>query len=117
MEAAAARTPGAYSIYGSVKHKQVYLYGGLDQSETVLTRGYGMAWGVGGWLLPNFLARVGHEVGAKMRERVVKELTTTFENKYSDEISLTDVLKSEVVARYVTKKTGAKFLINPQLPI
>ncbi|MEM6411653.1 MAG: NADH oxidase, partial [Pseudomonadota bacterium] len=28
MEAAAARTPGAYSIYGSVAHKQVYLYGG-----------------------------------------------------------------------------------------
>lgn len=117
MEGAAARTPGAYSIYGSVKHKQVYLYGGLEPSETVLTRGYGMAWGVGGWLLPNFLARVGPEVGAKMRGRVVKELTTTFENKYSDEISLTDVLKSEVVARYVSKKTGAKFLINPQLPI
>ena len=47
MEAAAARTPGAYSVYGSVAHKQVYLYGGLDTSPTVLTRGYGMAWGVG----------------------------------------------------------------------
>ena len=57
MEAAAARTPGAYSIYGSVKHKQVYLYGGLDTSPTTLNRGYGMAWGVGGWLLPNFLAK------------------------------------------------------------
>ena len=57
MEAAAARTPGAYSIYGSVAHKQVYLYGGLDTSPTVLTRGYGMAWGVGGWLMPNFLAK------------------------------------------------------------
>lgn len=117
MEGAAARTPGAYSIYGSVKHKQVYLYGGLETSETVLTRGYGMAWGVGGWLLPNFLARVGHEVGGKMRARVVKELTTTFANKYSDEISLSDALKSEVVARYISKKTGAKFLINPQLPL
>jgi NADPH2:quinone reductase len=117
MEAAAARTPGAYSIYGSVKHKQVYLYGGLQQSETVLTRGYGMAWGVGGWLLPNFLARVGHEVGAKMRGRVVKELTTTFANKYSDEISLSDALQADIVARYYAKKTGEKFLINPQLPI
>ena len=28
MEGAAARTPGAYSIYGSIHHKQVYLYGG-----------------------------------------------------------------------------------------
>lgn len=117
MEAAAARTPGAYSIYGSVKHKQVYLYGGLDTSETVLSRGYGMAWGVGGWLLPNFLARVGPEVGARMRARVVKELTTTFSNKYSDEISLTDALQADVVARYAAKKTGAKFLINPQLAL
>ena len=50
---------GAYSIYGSVAHKQVYLYGGLDTSPTVLSRGYGMAWGVGGWLLPNFLAKAG----------------------------------------------------------
>ena len=58
MEAAAARTPGAYSIYGSIKHKQVYLYGGLDTSATTLNRGYGMAWGVGGWLLPNFLTQL-----------------------------------------------------------
>ncbi len=117
MEAAAARTPGAYSIYGSVKHKQVYLYGGLDTSETVITRGYGMAWGVGGWLLPNFLDRVGQEVAGRMRGRVVQELTTTFANNYSDEISLTAALQAEVVARYNAKKTGTKFLINPQLPI
>jgi len=117
MEAAAARTPGAYSIYGSVKHKQVYLYGGLNTSETTLSRGYGMAWGVGGWLLPNFLARVGQEVAGRMRARVVQELTTTFANNYSDEISLSDALKAEVVAHYNAKKTGAKFLINPQLPI
>jgi NADPH:quinone reductase-like Zn-dependent oxidoreductase len=117
MESAAARTPGAYSIYGSVKHKQVYLYGGLDTSETILTRGYGMAWGVGGWLLPNFLARAGQEVAGRMRTRVVQELTTTFANDYSDEISLADALQAGVVARYNAKKTGAKFLINPQLPM
>jgi NADPH:quinone reductase-like Zn-dependent oxidoreductase len=117
MEAAAARTPGAYSIYGSVKHKQVYLYGALDTSETTLTRGYGMAWGVGGWLLPNFLARVGHEVAGRLRARVVKELTTTFVNDYSNEISLTDALQADIVAQYNAKKTGEKFLINPQLPL
>ncbi|WP_458790639.1 zinc-binding dehydrogenase [Yoonia sp. MH D7] len=117
MEAAAARTPGAYSIYGSVKHKQVYLYGALDTSETILTRGYGMAWGVAGWLLPNFLARVGQEVAGRMRARVVQELTTTFANEYSDEISLADALQADVVARYNAKKTGAKLLINPQLPL
>ncbi len=70
MEAAAARTPGAYSIYGSVKHKQVYLYGNLDVSATKLQRAYGMAWGVGGWLLPNFLAKASMEVAMRLRARV-----------------------------------------------
>ena len=40
-----------YSRYGSTTHKQVYLYGSLDMSPTVLNRNYGMAWGIGGWLL------------------------------------------------------------------
>lgn len=114
MEAAAARTPGAYSIYGSVAHKQVYLYGGLDVSPTVLSRGYGMAWGVGGWLLPNFLAKAGAEVGERLRARVVAELKTTFASHYTDEISLIEALQSETVARYYAKTTGEKFLICPQ---
>lgn len=117
MEKAAARTPGAYSIYGSIHHKQVYLYGGLDTSPTVLSRGYGMAWGVGGWLLPNFLAKAGPEVGTRLRTRVVTELTTTFASHYTDEISLSEALKADVVARYNAKATGTKFLINPQLPL
>lgn len=114
MEGAAARTPGAYSIYGSIAHKQVYLYGGLDVSPTVLTRGYGMAWGVGGWLLPNFLAKVGPEVGNRLRARVVKELKTTFASHYTDEISLIEALQIENVKRYNAKTTGEKFLVCPQ---
>ena len=115
MEGAAARTPGAYSIYGSVHHKQVYLYGSLDPSPTTLTRGYGMAWGVGGWLLPNFLAKAGMETAIRLRGRVADELTTTFASSYTDEISLADALNADVVARYNAKKTGEKFLVNPQL--
>lgn len=114
MEGAAARTPGAYSIYGSVHHKQVYLYGGLDVTPTVLTRGYGMAWGVGGWLLPNFLAKAGMEVGNRLRMRVAKELKTTFASHYTDEISLSEALQADVVAKYNAKSTGTKFLICPQ---
>lgn len=114
MEAAAARTPGAYSIYGSIKHKQVYLYGGLDVSATVLNRGYGMAWGVGGWLLPNFLAKAGIEVAARLRSRVATELKTTFASHYTNEISLSEALDAETVQRYSAKQTGEKFLICPQ---
>ncbi|MFP6584769.1 MAG: zinc-binding dehydrogenase, partial [Candidatus Hydrogenedentota bacterium] len=114
MEAAAARTPSGYSIYGSIKHKQVYLYGGLDTSPTTLSRGYGMAWGVGGWLLPNFLAKAGEEVSARLRSRVTSELKTTFASHYTDEISLSEALQADVVRRYNAKTTGEKFLICPQ---
>lgn len=113
MEAAAARTPGAYSIYGSVHHKQVYLYGALDQSPTVLNRAYGMAWGVGGWLLPNFLAKAGAEVGTRLRTRVATELKTTFASHYTDELSLAEALDADIVAKYNAKTTGQKFLICP----
>ena len=117
MEAAAARTPGAYSIYGSIKHKQVYLYGALDTSPTTLTRGYGMAWGVGGWLMPNFLAKAGMEVGNRLRMRVAKELTTTFASHYTDEISLSEALDAQTVKKYNAKSTGQKFLICPQMDL
>lgn len=114
MEAAAARTPGAYSIYGSIHHKQVYLYGGLDVSPTTLNRGYGMAWGVGGWLLPNFLAKAGQKVAGRLRARVVAELKTTFASHYTDEISLSQALQPEIAKQYYAKTTGEKFLICPQ---
>jgi len=117
MEAAAARTPGAYSIYGSIAHKQVYSYGSLDFSPTVLNRAYGMAWGVGGWLLPNFLAKAGMETAVRLRKRVADELHTTFASHYTDEISLSEALDADVVKRYNAKKTGEKFLINPTLDL
>ena len=117
MEAAAARTPGAYSIYGSIAHKQVYSYGSLDFSPTVLNRAYGMAWGVGGWLLPNFLAKAGMETAVRLRKRVAAELHTTFASHYTDEISLSDALDADIVRRYNAKKTGEKFLINPTLDL
>ena len=117
MEGAAARTPGAYSIYGSIQHKQVYLYGGLDVSPTILTRGYGMAWGVGGWLLPNFLAKAGTDVAIRLRRQIADELKTTFISHYTDEISLSEALQADVVARYNAKTTGEKFLICPQMDL
>jgi NADPH2:quinone reductase len=54
MEAAATASGGEYSRYGSTVHKQVYIYGGLDPSPTLLTRNFGFAWGIGGWLLTPF---------------------------------------------------------------
>lgn len=117
MEMAAARTPSEYSIYGSTTHKQVYIYGGLDVSKTVLTRSYGFAWGIGAFLLPNFLAKAGMEVAAKLRARVADELTTTFASSYTDEISMVDALQAAVAQRYFAKATGTKYLILPHKDI
>lgn len=113
MEAAANRKAGGYNRYGSSVHKQVYIYGGLDTGPTELFRGYGMAWGIGGWLLPPFLARIGDEAAQRLRRRVVDELKTTFASRYTAEISLAEALEPEIVAAYQRKGTGAKYLINP----
>ena len=76
-----------------------------------------MAWGVGGWLLPNFLAKAGQDVAIRLRKRVADELTTTFASNYTGELSLSDALKAEEVAKYNAKTTGQKYLICPQMPI
>jgi NADPH2:quinone reductase len=115
MEAAATRGGGDYNRYGSTVHKQVYVYGMLDLRPTTLTRGFGFAWGVGGWLLTPFLQRIGRDRAAALRERVARELTTTFASHYTAEISLRDALKPEVVAAYARRATGEKYLINPSL--
>ena len=59
MEAALNRTAKEYSRYGSTTHKQVYIYGGLDRGPTEFERNFGMAWGMGGWLLFPFLQKIG----------------------------------------------------------
>ena len=115
MEAAASRGGGDYSRYGSSTHKQVYIYGALDLRPTTLTRSVGFAWGVGGWLLTPFLQRIGRDRAATLRERVARELTTTFASHYTAEISLRDALNPEIVAAYARRATGEKYLINPSL--
>jgi len=113
MEAAAGRTAKEYSRYGSTHHKQVYIYGGLDRGPTELARSYGMAWGVGGWLLTAFLQKVGPEKGHTLRERVAAEIKTTFASRYDKEVSLAQALRLDEIAVYGKQATGQKYLINP----
>ncbi len=112
MESALSRG-AAFNRYGSDTHKQVYIYGGLERTPTTLDRNFGMAWGIGGWLLPPFLQRVGPEVGQRLRERVANEVTTTFASHYTNRVSLVDALKLENVAAYGRQATGEKTLITP----
>ena len=113
MEAAVNRGVSVYSRYGSTTHKQVYLYGSLDMSPAVLNRNYGMAWGVGGWLLTPYIEKIGPLAFQELKERVARELKTTFASHYSQEISLPEALRPDVVAEYSKRATGKKYLINP----
>ena len=113
MEAALNRSAKEYSRYGSTTHKQVYVYGVLDTGPTVLTRNFGFAWGVGGWLLWPFLQKIGPAAAQKLRERVVAELKTTFASHYTKEVSLAEALQLQEIAVYGKRATGAKYLINP----
>jgi NADPH:quinone reductase-like Zn-dependent oxidoreductase len=113
MEAALNRKAAAYSRYGSTTHKQVYIYGGLDTGPTELVRSYGMAWGLGGWLLTYFLMKTPPADVQKLRQRVANELKTTFASHYTAEIGLAEALDPKVAAAYNRKTTGEKYLINP----
>jgi NADPH:quinone reductase-like Zn-dependent oxidoreductase len=113
MEKSANATAAEYSRYGSNVHKQVYIYGALDTSPTVLTRSFGMAWGVGGWLLTPFLQTAGAETLGRLRARVAAELTTTFASSYTREVSLAGMLNPDAFNRYVKRATGEKFLVTP----
>lgn len=113
MEASANASAGGYSRYGSAVHKQVYIYGGLDRSPTLLTRSFGMAWGVGGWLLTPFLGKIGPEGVIRLRERVAAGLTTTFASSYTAQVSLPGALRLENITAYAQQATGAKYLIRP----
>jgi NADPH:quinone reductase len=118
MEAVAAGASAeTYNMYGSSVHKQVYIYGTLDPAPIELTRGSGMAWGIGGWLLFHFLAKVGPDVEARLKARVASEIRTTFASHYTRTISLLEALDPDVIAAYGRRATGEKFLINPNLAI
>jgi NADPH:quinone reductase-like Zn-dependent oxidoreductase len=113
METAISKTAKVYSRYGSNVHKQVYVYGGLDPRPIELNRAFGMAWGVGGWLLFPFMQKIGAAEGQKLRQRVAAELKTTFASHYTKVVSLQEALKLENIAVYSKRATGEKFLINP----
>jgi len=117
MEAALIRSATEYSRYGSSTHKQVYIYGALDVTPTVLARNFGFAWSIGGWLLWPFLQKIGPAAVEKLRQRIIAELKTTFASHYTKEISLAEALRLDEIAIYGKRATGTKYLINPNKAI
>jgi NADPH2:quinone reductase len=113
MEAAIVRKATQYSRYGSSVHKQVYVYGGLGQGPIELNRNFGMAWGVGGWLVTPFLQKIGPAATQKLKQRVAAELKTTFASGYAGQVSLAEALDVRIIGVYARSATGQKYLINP----
>ena len=114
MERALSRNASGLNTYGSDQHKQVYIYGRLAQGAVTLGQSYGMHWGLGGWLLTPFLQKAGLEKLAEMQTRVAEEIKTTFASHITDELTLSQAIDPENIARYMPKKTGEKYLIKPQ---
>ncbi len=113
MEAALSRSAQEYSRYGTSTHKQVYQYGSLNTAPTEFARNFGFSFGIGGWLLFIFLAKIGPAAAQKLRARVVAELKTTFASHYSHEVSLAGALRMQAISEYGKRATGAKYLITP----
>jgi len=114
MEKAAARTMTEFNRYGSNVFKQLYIYGSLDTAPTTLNRlAFGFQWSVSGWLVTPFLQKAGPEVAARLRKRVVDELTTTFASRFTRTIGLAEALDPDVLRGYERKATGEKYLIDP----
>ncbi|GAC15938.1 zinc-binding dehydrogenase [Aliiglaciecola lipolytica] len=113
MERVGSKDAKGFNTYGSADNKQVYIYGGLDFSPTILNRAYGMTWGIGGWLLMQFLGKQTPEKITKLHHKVANEINTTFAIDFTEELTFDQVLQPEVIQKYMAKKTGEKFFLNP----
>ena len=114
MEQVAVANMKEYSRYGSNQAKRMFIYGRLDVNPTTLTPSYGFGWTLSGWLLFPFLQQAGQETMARMRKRVLDNLTTTFASSYKAKVDLEAMLTKDAILDYREMKTGQKYLVTPQ---
>jgi hypothetical protein len=60
---------------------------------------------------------MGPEKLGAMQARVADEIKTTFASHITDTLSLLEAIDPVNVARYMPKKTGEKYLVQPQKDI
>ena len=114
MERAFSRSASGLNTYGSDQFKQVYVYGRLGMGQITLGQSYGMHWACGGYLLTPNLQKMGPEKLGAMQARVADEIKTTFASHITDTLSLLEAIDPANIARYMPKKTGEKYVIQPQ---
>jgi NADPH:quinone reductase len=68
---------------------------------------------MGGWLLFNFLQKIGDAEAQRLKSRVAAELKTTFASHYAKEVSFAEALRLDAIAVYAKQSTGGKYLLNP----
>jgi hypothetical protein len=113
MEAALLQSGKSAGHYWTTTLKQVYVYGMLDTGPTEVVRNFGMAWGMGGWLLFPFLGRAGPVRTLALKQRVLDELHTTLASRYTKTVSLTELLDPAEIAVFAKRATGQKYLVEP----
>ena len=92
-----------YSRYGSATRKQAYIYGVLDRSPTTIRLNFGLAFGIGGWLLTHYMQTLSASERAQMQAY----------GHYARVVSLVEALHLDEIAAYSQRATGGKYLINP----
>src|SRR3546814_2723875 len=74
MERAAVRKMTNFVRTGSDVFKQLYIYGALDLSPTVLNRpAFGYRWGAAGWIIFSFLRSIGRDGLDRLTQRMLSE--------------------------------------------
>ena len=59
------------------------------------------------------IRKIGMEKFQGMRQRVAREIKTTFASSYAREISLSEMLQPDVIKAYAKQATGEKYLVCP----
>lgn len=113
MEAVGEKNLSAFSRYGSKQPKQAYVYSNLDPGPTQLSRAYGMSWNVSPFSLPFILEKLGRDVRARMQERVLQDIRSTFLSRYTGTIGLEQLLDLEMVRKITRRATASKYLLDP----
>jgi NADPH2:quinone reductase len=113
MEQVAVGKMKEFSRYGSDQAKKMYIYGRLDVDRTILTPSYGFGFTLSGWLLFPFLQKAGMETTARMRKRVLDNLTSTFASHYKQRVALEQMLEKDSAIDYRAMRTGEKYLVTP----
>lgn len=112
MEQALAHANHPTAGYGSMTHKQLYFFGGLDPSPVQFSRSFGMAWGIGGWLLQTALAKVGSDAVQDMKLRVQNDITTIFSTSFKEHVTFERFFDLESIRQIARLKTGDKYLVK-----